>query len=117
MPRAWVPAVNWGASGMFYKPGSSLRPGHAQAHGARGVRASTRAPGGTPELRVAKPSLVEASADVVDYFSSINRWVVFSDLHVHERYTPHWRSCLHSVSQIATEYNAGCIFLVRGGKL
>lgn len=115
MPRAWLPSLNCHASRCVRRPGVSLRFGYAHTHVARRILSTTNSfTPGTSDIRDAKPSLVEASVDVVNYFSYINRWILFSDLHVHERYSPHWRSSLNSVSQIATQYDAGCIFLVRG---
>lgn len=56
---------------------------------------------------------VEPSANDTRVFSGVKRWIVFSDLHVHQRFDPYWLDSLNSVSKIATEHNAGCIFLVR----
>lgn len=45
--------------------------------------------------------------------ASRDRWVVFSDLHVHQKFEPHWQEALVSVHDLATKHSAGVLFLVR----
>lgn len=41
------------------------------------------------------------------------RWIVFSDLHVHQKYEPHWQQALDDVHALAKDRDAGVLFLVR----
>lgn len=59
------------------------------------------------------PSFATLPRDVEQRFASLTEWIVFSDLHVHQRHSPHWREALDSVRSAAEERQAGCIFLVR----
>lgn len=47
---------------------------------------------------------------------AVEKWIVFTDLHVHERNDGHWEAALATVDELATQHNAGCLFLVRTGK-
>jgi hypothetical protein len=51
--------------------------------------------------------------EVEQRLEACRRWVVFSDLHVHQRHSPYWRDALAAVQAAASELQAGCIFLVR----
>ena len=42
-----------------------------------------------------------------------DRWIVFSDLHVHQKYEPHWQRALQDVHSLAQERGAGILFLVQ----
>lgn len=97
--------------------GSSFRLKHGHTHRSRRVRASTTCATQTSDAPDAKALFVQASPETSELFSSVKRWIVFSDLHVHQRFHPHWRSSLNSVSKIASAHNAGCIFLVRRSQI
>lgn len=47
---------------------------------------------------------------------AVEKWIVFTDLHVHERNDGHWEAALATVEELAMQHNAGCLFLVRTGK-
>lgn len=44
---------------------------------------------------------------------SVDKWVVFSDLHVHPKFSPYWQDALSTIHSLAVERSAGVLFLVR----
>jgi hypothetical protein len=85
-------------------------------------------------LRSSSAARVEAGVSVVDAnrkacvcvasdsalaqkLASVERWVVFSDLHVHAKFAPYWQDALASVDKLAEERSAGVLFLVRSPHL
>jgi hypothetical protein len=66
-----------------------------------------------PERAMAGPNLVkQLSRRKARLYEDVRQWIVFSDLHVHERYAPHWKDALQEIAGLLGLYNAGCIFLV-----
>eukprot|EP00892_Ulva_mutabilis_P005450 jgi/Ulvmu1/3277/UM151_0025.1 len=104
-------AYSFGILAKCYRmQGSSLPHFQLRTYQPRRLRASAQSLAVSPDAAVAQ-SFLEPEAQDVERFSTIKRWIVFSDLHVHQRFDPYWRDSLHSVSAIAAEHNAGCIFL------
>ena len=51
------------------------------------------------------------SPELENKLKSVKSWIVFSDLHVHERHEPQWQQALDVVDKLAREHNSGCLFL------
>jgi hypothetical protein len=68
----------------------------------------------TAEAAQAEHLLCPDTSSVLEAkLASVDRWLVFSDLHVHQKYDPHWQEALRSVHDLASQHSAGVLFLVR----
>ena len=77
------------------------------------VRAPGTCRGFSAACKDTEHSFASLPQDVEQRFKGIERWIMFSDLHVHQRHSPHWKSALDCVRSAAAERQAGCLFLVR----
>ena len=96
----------------------------AVSQGGRGCRAAAAVaePAAAPAAAAPASAAQQGALDVATAaddsalarkLAAAARWIVFSDLHVHHKFDPHWREALAEVDRIATEHSAGVLFLVR----
>lgn len=80
-----------------------------------GASAASEQAGAPGERANEQDKCMRAASDsaLAQKLASVERWVVFSDLHVHPKFAPYWQDALATVDKLAKERSAGVLFLVR----
>jgi hypothetical protein len=74
---------------------------------------ATATPGSESNVSVKGQSRsLKQSPLVAGALAQADKWIVFSDLHVHQKFEPYWQNALAEVHALATAKRAGVLFLV-----